>query len=126
MKKLAPGAIVGGIILYMAISFWTVPELCQQMHITYTDKQDAIMNFLSTQLDKEGQYQLPALPPDASQEQHEALVKSAEGKPWAQIIYHQSWKMSMSSNMIRGFNSRYADRWFFLRHHQPDEFAELL
>jgi hypothetical protein len=102
MKKLLIGAIVGGILLFLwQFLSWTVLNLHGNAY-QYTDKQDAIMSFLSTQLDKEGQYHLPGLPADASREQHEALMKSMEGKPWALIQYHQSWKMSMGSNMIRG------------------------
>ena len=102
MKKLLIGAIVGGILLFMwQFLSWTVLNLHHNAY-QYTDKQDAIMSFLSTQLDKEGQYHLPSLPAGASREQHEELMKSMEGKPWALIQYHQSWKMNMGSNMVRG------------------------
>lgn len=102
MKKLLIGAIVGGIILFICqFLSWTVLNWHGDAY-QYTDKQDAILNFLNTQLDKPGQYHLPDLPPGSSNEQHEALMKSMDGKPWALIQYHQAFKMSMGSNMIRG------------------------
>ena len=102
MKKLLIGAIVGGIILFICqFLSWTVLNWHGDAY-QYTDKQDAILNVLNTQLDKPGQYHLPALPPGSSNEQHEALMKSMDGKPWALVQYHQAFKMSMGSNMIRG------------------------
>jgi hypothetical protein len=102
MKKLLIGAIVGGIILFICqFLSWTVLNWHDDAY-QYTDKQDAILNFLNTQLDKPGQYHLPALPPGSGNEQHEALMKSMDGKPWALVQYHQAFKMSMGSNMIRG------------------------
>lgn len=102
MKKLLIGAIVGGLILFICqFLSWTVLNWHGTAY-QYTDKQDTIMNFLNSQLTKEGQYHLPALPEGASSEQHKALMKSMDGKPWALVQYHASFKMSMGSNMIRG------------------------
>jgi hypothetical protein len=102
MKKLLIGAIVGGIILFICqFLSWTVLNWHGDAY-QYTDKQDAILNYLNTQLDKPGQYHLPDLPPGSSNEQHEALMNSMDGKPWALVQYHQSFKMSMGSNMARG------------------------
>lgn len=102
MKKLLIGAIVGGIILFMCqFLSWTVLDWHGSAY-QYTNKQDTIMNFLNSQLNKDQQLHLPALPPGASNEQHEALLKSMDGKPWAIIQYHQSFKMNIGSNMIRG------------------------
>jgi len=102
MKKLLIGALVGGIILFICqFLSWTVLNLHYNAY-QYTDQQDAIMNSLSTQIEKEGQYMLPSLPPDATREQHEAAMKTMAGKPWALVTYHQSMDMNMGSNMIRG------------------------
>ena len=102
MKKLLIGALVGGIILFICqFLSWTVLNLHYNAY-QYTDKQDAIMNAISSQLEKEGQYMLPSLPPDATREQHEAAMKTMAGKPWALVQYHQSMDMNMGSNMIRG------------------------
>lgn len=102
MKKLLIGAIVGGIILFICqFLSWTVLDWHGSAY-QYTDKQDTIMSFLNTHLHKDQQLHMPALPPGASSEQYEALMKSMDGKPWAIIQYHQAWKMNMGSNMIRG------------------------
>lgn len=102
MKKLIIGALVGGILLFIwQFLSWTVLNLHYNAY-QYTDKQDAIMSFLSTQIEKEGQYMLPSLPPDATREAHEAAMKTMAGKPWALIQYRQSMDTNMGSNMIRG------------------------
>jgi hypothetical protein len=102
MKKLLIGALVGGIILFICqFLSWTVLNLHYNAY-QYTDKQDAIMNSISTQIEKEGQYMIPSLPPDATREQHEAAMKTMAGKPWALVQYHQSMDMNIGSNMIRG------------------------
>ena len=102
MKKLLIGALVGGIILFICqFLSWTVLNLHYNAY-QYTDKQDAIMNSISSQIEKEGQYMIPSLPPDATREQHEAAMKTMAGKPWALVQYHQSMDMNMGSNMIRG------------------------
>ncbi|WP_205512468.1 hypothetical protein [Longitalea arenae] len=102
MKKLLLGAFVGGILLFIwQFLSWMVLNLHYNAY-QYTPKQDAIMSTLSTQIDKEGQYMMPSLPPDASMEEHEKLMKTMEGKPWAMVTYHQSFNMSMGANMIRG------------------------
>lgn len=102
MKKLLLGAIVGGIILFIwQFLSWTVLNLHYNAY-QYTDKQDAIMSTLSSQLNTDGAYMLPSLPPGSTMEQHEAAMKTMEGKPWAVIQYHQSNNMNMGSNMIRG------------------------
>ena len=79
MRKLIIGALVGGILLFIwQFLSWTVLNLHYNAY-QYTDKQDAIMSFLSTQIEKEGQYMLPSLPPDATREEHEAAMKTNAG-----------------------------------------------
>lgn len=102
MKKLIIGALVGGILLFIwQFLSWTVLNLHYNAY-QYTDKQDAIMSVLSTQIEKEGQYMIPSLPRDATSEQHEAAMKDMAGKPWALVQYRQSMDTNMGSNMIRG------------------------
>jgi hypothetical protein len=104
MKKTIIGALVGGIIIF-AWQFlsWGALNLhsAQQQ---YTPKQDSILAFLGTQFSEDGAYFLPTYPPGASNEEMEKQMKSAEGKPYAQISYHKSMpgmdKMVM--NMVRG------------------------
>jgi hypothetical protein len=102
MKKLIIGSLVGGIILFFwQFLSWTVLHLHDSAH-QYTPNQDAILQTLNTQLGKDGGYMVPALPADATREQHEAAMESGKGKPWAVITYHQAMNMNMGMNMARG------------------------
>ena len=102
MKKLLIGALVGGIILFIwQFLSWTALHLHNNAY-QYTDKQDAILSTLGSQIEKDGQYMIPSLPPNATQEQHEAFMKTQAGKPWALVQYQQSQDMNMGANMIRG------------------------
>ena len=102
MKKLLIGAVVGGIIIFLW-QFLSFAAL--NLHgkaFQYTPKQNEIMNSLNSLITEDGQYLLPGLPPDATSEQHEAAMKSGEGKPWAMVSYHKAMEMDMAMNMIRG------------------------
>lgn len=102
MKKLIIGSLVGGIIIFFwQFLSWTVLNLHYNAH-QYTPNQDAILQTLSTQLDKDGGYIVPGLPPDATREQHEAAMESGKGKPWAVITYHQAMNGNMGMNILRG------------------------
>ena len=102
MKKLLIGALVGGVLLFIwQFLSWTVLDLHRSAY-QYTDKQDAILNFLNSQFDKEGSYMVPSLPENATMEQHEQIMKTRGGKPWAIVTYHQSLDNNMAPNMIRG------------------------
>jgi hypothetical protein len=102
MKKLLIGALVGGIIIFVwqSLSF-TVLDLHSRA-FEYTPKQQEIITYLGTQLSEEGQYLLPRPADNASSEEMEAHMKSADGKPWAMVSYHKEMNMNMGLNMIRG------------------------
>lgn len=102
MKKMLIGAAVGGLIIFLwqFLSFALINF--HRPAQAYTDKQDVIMNFLNAQQIKEGGYILPSLPANATMRDHEALMKTAEGQPWASIQYHRALKNNMGMNMIRG------------------------
>ena len=102
MKKVITGAIVGGFIIFIwqFLSFALINF--HKPAQAYTDKQEAIMNFLNSQQLKEGGYILPNLPDNATMNDHEKHMKAAEGKPWASIQYHSSLKNNMVMNMVRG------------------------
>lgn len=106
MKNAIIGSIVGAIIIFIwqflsfgAINFHRPAQ-------DYTDKQEAIMNFLNGQGLKEGGYILPSAPATASRDEVDAAMKASDGKPWARIEYHNSAPNNMKAmmmNMIRGF-----------------------
>jgi hypothetical protein len=99
MKKFFIGSIVGGIILFIwqAVS-WTALPLHKTAY-NYTDKQDTIINFLSTQFSENGQYMIPTAKPGTESSEQ---MNSMKGKPWAVISYHKEYSASMTGNMIRG------------------------
>jgi hypothetical protein len=102
MKKLAIGALVGGIIIFIwqFLSFALL-----NLHgkaFQYTPKQEEILNSLNSLITEDGQYLVPGLPETATSEEHEALMQSSKGKPWAMISYHKAMESNMVMNMIRG------------------------
>lgn len=103
MKKWIIGVLVGGILTFawQTIS-WTALNLHRNAQ-QYTPKQDSILQFLGTQFTASGDYFLPNLPDDATPEEHEKLMNSSNGKPWALISYHTAWEGNMTANIIRGF-----------------------
>lgn len=102
MQKAIIGAIVGGIIIFLwQFLSWTVLNLHQEAN-QYTPNQQAIMTALEQNLPEEGGYMIPSLPPEASGEEHQQLMKDADGKPWASIQYHKTLDTDMAMNIIRG------------------------
>jgi len=107
MKKVIIGAIVGGLIIFIwqFLSFAAINfhQPAQQ----YTEKQDAILSFLSSQGLEDGGYYMPGVPEGTSREEHEKAMNAAGGKPWAIIQYHNKQAdnvaQRMMMNMIRGF-----------------------
>jgi hypothetical protein len=103
MKKAVIGSLVGALIIFIwqFVSF-ALADLHKSAH-RYTDKQDAIMSFLSSQGLKEGGYMLPNVPEGTDWNDRDKAMKNAAGKPWAMIQYHEKMEEGMTMNMIRGF-----------------------
>jgi len=100
MKKLLLGAIVGGILAFAWQTLsWTVFHL-HDSEYKQTSNQDAVITSLG-QLE-EGQYLVPRASTTASMKEMEDFEKSMEGKPWAIVTYHKSYKMDMTMNIVRG------------------------
>jgi len=103
MKKTLIAAFVGGFILFLwQFISWAAADFHQPVQ-SYTDKQDAIMEFLKTQQLEEGGYIMPSLPKSATTEEWKQMMKENEGKPWASIQYHTTLRNNMGMNMARGF-----------------------
>jgi hypothetical protein len=102
MKKIFLGALVGGILIFI---WQTLSYTIFQLHyngMQYTDKQEAVLSCLSSQFTEDAQYYMPSLPKGAPMAEHETMMKSMEGKPWAIVSYHKAWSMNMTGNIIRG------------------------
>lgn len=102
MKKILIGGLVAGLLLFV---WQTLSYTVLNLHakaFRYTALQDSIIHQLGSQLPGEGQYLLPTLPPEASAADREALMTSAEGKPWAIVSYHSALSINMGTNIVRG------------------------
>ncbi len=96
-------SLVGGIILFVwQFLTWGVLNLHEAQQ-KYTPKQDSILAYLGTQFNDDGAYFMPNYPPGTSRDEMEKQMKTSEGKPWAQVIYHKSMPgmNSMFMNMGR-------------------------
>lgn len=105
MKKTIIGAIVGGLLIFIWQTLsWTVLQLHQPAQ-QYHPKQDSIMSFLNTHIEKEGGYLMPALPQGSTLDDMNKFSEKVFHKPWAQIQYHKDYKIDMHAmymNMLRG------------------------
>lgn len=101
MSKKLIAAVVGGLIIFIwQFLSWALINI-HVSQTSYTPNQDKVMQVLSENL-KEGSYMLPSVAKGASAEEHEALMKSASGKPWAMVHYRDQYNMSQGMNMFRG------------------------
>ena len=122
MKKSLIGAIVGGIIIFIwQFLSWTLINLHQPAQ-QYTEKQEAVMAVLNSNLE-EGGYYMPAIPENSSLADHEKAMTESMGKPWATIQYHKALEDNMTMNMVRGLLVNiiivWLACWIFLRLHKP-------
>jgi len=100
MKKYIVGSIVGAIIIFLWQSLsWTVLGV-HDNGMKFHPAQKEIMAVLSANTPEEGMYMLPSA---ATQKEQDAMMKEMEGKPWASVIYHQSFSSDMTMRMIRAF-----------------------
>ena len=100
MKKWIIGSLVGAIIVFAwQVSSWMFLGIHDKA-MKYHPAQDKIMEVLTANITEEGHYMMPNTP---TKKEHEALMESMKGKPWASIIYHKSLNMEMTMPMIRGF-----------------------
>jgi len=106
MKRFLIGALVGAILLF---GWQAVAHMFMHHHDASYKKapnSEAILQALSV-IKEEGQYLLPDVDMTISEEQRQANAKANEGKPWAQIIYHPSMSMDMTTPMIRSFGTAF-------------------
>jgi len=105
MMRNVIAALVAGILIMV---WQTASHTFLQMHASqesYTPNQDAILKVLSENLDKDGQYYLPNVPPGTSMEEMEKAMEQCMGKPYASIIYHQKQETNMTNNILRGLGT---------------------
>jgi hypothetical protein len=103
MKKLIIGSLVGAILLFgwQTLS-WTMLHIHDKAY-KYTPSQDSLLATITNTLHAEGQYMLPRVADNASQEDMEKLGKQMDGKPWAVVTLHNAYKYDMVMPIVRGF-----------------------
>ncbi|PHN01021.1 hypothetical protein [Flavilitoribacter nigricans] len=98
--------IIGTLVAALILFFWQFLSWgligIHGNEMSYTPKQDSIIQFLSQNLE-EGSYYLPTIRPGATAEEMEAAMTEAVGKPWAMVSYHDALEYNMGLNLIRGF-----------------------
>lgn len=103
MNKQIVATLVGAALLFLwQFLSWAILPVHQAVY-GYTPNQDQIMAALSQNLNEEGTYMLPNVPPGTSHDQAEKDMEVNKGKPWAIISYHKSFDASMGMNMFRAF-----------------------
>ena len=104
MKKIIIGALVGGILLFIAqFLSWGALNL-HEVQQRYTPKQDSVMAYLNTQFTEDGGYMMPNFAPGTPDEEMKKQMTAMEGKPWVMLSYHKS-RPGMNTvfmNMARG------------------------
>ena len=103
MKKWLIGSLVGAVLVFLwQFLSWTILPF-HSGEAKYTAAQNELLNSISASLKEDGTYMLPTIQPGASTEEHQNLMTSMEGKPWATVIYRSSYQPDMVMQLIRGF-----------------------
>ena len=102
MKKTLIATIVGTLIIfiYQSMSWMVLP--IHKHSFKNTDKQDAILPVLSSNLTEDGLYYLPMLSPETSHEEQEKFMNERMGKPAATISYQAAMSYNMVNNICLG------------------------
>ena len=102
MKKQMIATLVGTLILFIwQFLSWSLLNV-HGAENAYTPNQEAILEYLSQNLD-EGEYYLPTVAPGASAAEEQALMQESIGKPWAKISYHAFYVFNVVINRVTGF-----------------------
>ena len=103
MKKMLIGTLVGAILVFgwQAVANMTMHHHDANYRTAAND--EAVLNALSTNMKDEGQYHVPAININATQEEQQKLMETRKGKPWALVTYHPSFDEDMGSSILRSF-----------------------
>jgi len=100
MKKWIIGSLVGAIIVFAwQAASWMFLGI-HDSSMKYTPAQNEILSVLSANIKEDGAYMLPNA---ATKDEVQKVREEMEGKPWASVIYHHTFKNDMTMMMIRGF-----------------------
>lgn len=103
MKKWLIGSLVGAILVFVwQFLSWTFLGIHNGSE-KYSPAQDSIVSMLSSNLKEDGRYFMPMAPPGTSQSDMEKKAEQMAGKPFAIVMYKNSYENDMTKSMIRGF-----------------------
>ena len=111
MKRVIIGALVAAVIAFALQAVAWMGNFYPNF-AKYTSNQDAVIEHLSQNLSEDGLYYVPYVPADASSEQREEYAKTATGKPWAMVFYHQKMEDAMGMSMTMGFIHNFIAAFF--------------
>lgn len=103
MKRYLIGSLVGGILLF---AWQSIAHMGMHHHdaaYKMVPNENAVMAALNSSITAEGQYLLPGMNPNASEEEQQKYNEAVANKPWAIITYHPAYNMNMTTNILRGF-----------------------
>ena len=102
MKKLIIGSLVGAVLLF---GWQAVAHMFMHHHdaaYKQVPNEAAVLSALSS-IQQEGQYMVPGMDMNASQEEMQKADEAMRGKPWAMITYHPVYEADMAVSSIRSF-----------------------
>ena len=103
MSKVITGTLIGTIIVfvYQSLSWMVLPV--HKNSFKYTPAQDSVLSSITKNLSEDGRYMLPNLPPNASEEDHQKMWDTMQGKPNAIVSYWKSTEIDMLKPIVIGF-----------------------
>jgi hypothetical protein len=123
MKRKLLFSLTGAIIIFAWQFFSYAMPNFHKSASRYTPAQDSILQMMAQQGLREGMYFLGQPDPSLSQPEQKAAMEKMDGKSWAVVNYHETNKMSMAMNMIRGFLVCFVLSfllfWLFLQQKDP-------
>ncbi len=103
MKKLIIGSLVGAILLF---GWQAVAHMFMHHHdasYQQVSNENEVMTALNAGIKKEGQYMVPGMDMNGTDEQLQQYDTKMKGRPWAMITYHPVYENDMAMSSFRSF-----------------------
>ncbi len=114
MKKYVIGALVGAVLVF---GWQAISHLLLHYHYSaykVVANQGTVIQSLSTMFSEEGQYLVPQIDPNATQEEMEKFAEVLNGKPWAMVTYHPAYNNDMAMASLRSFTTAFLSVLLFI------------
>lgn len=123
MKQKLLFSLIGAVVIFAWQFFSYAMPNFHKSAARYTPAQDSILHAMTKHGLTEGMYFLGQPDPSLSQAEQEAYMAKLDGQPWAIVNFHETNKMSMAMNMIRGlmvcFVISFLLFWLFVQQKNP-------